>query len=449
MRRAFKLLIHPGRRRERGAIIVLVAFLAVVFVGLAALTVDLSHLFVVRNELQNAADAGALRGARVLYNDAGTLVNEGANLEAYNATIANTALAQTGNVPVDVNWTSGNSGDVQRGHWRFSTRTFTPNDSTAPVVLWDRTAEELDADTDFINAVKVTTRRSTTPAASFFARVFGYQSFTLVTDAVAYIGFAGSLEPLAADQPIAICKQSVTDPDTGAYTCNTGRMLNSSGGTTSNTAAWTSFMQPETCTGGASNSDINPLICAGGNPASIIFGVEMETTNGVLANTYNDLRACWLNAPVAKDWRGYPREPWHWTLPVIDCPDNNPGPCSTAIGVVTVDLLWIKESGTDPHWTDIPVQMEGWECSHWVSAGRPQPANSNSLLDDSLRQQCWQEFAATFNLKTADGTSVGDLTSSDLQKTMFFKPDCTPHEPTGGTGGENFGVLAEIPVLVE
>jgi len=72
---------------------------------------------VVRNELQNAADAGALAGARFLYNDEGTAVNTGANAIAWNAAKANQALAITGAVSVDVNWPGGNAGDVQRGHW--------------------------------------------------------------------------------------------------------------------------------------------------------------------------------------------------------------------------------------------------------------------------------------------------------------------------------------------
>jgi uncharacterized protein (DUF1684 family) len=35
------------------------------------------------------------------------------------------------------------------------------------------------------------------------------------------------------------------------------------------------------------------------------------------------------------------------------------------------------------------------------------------------------------------------------QKTIFFLPTCEDHIPQGVTGGENFGILAEIPVLVE
>jgi hypothetical protein len=221
-------------------------------------------------------------------------------------------------------------------------------------------------------------------------------------------------------------------------------MFNSGGGTTTNTAAWTNFSQP--CDT-ASASSMRPLICGSGNPDMINFGTGMGTVGGVQANIYNDVRNCWMNNPSPKDSRGYPTERWTQTLPVIDCPSNNIGPCSDVIGAVTVDFLWVKESGADPGWTDIPMQMEGWECSNWVAAGRP--TNINTGLTETQRHQCWQEFADTFGLKTYDDTSVGDLTPSDLQTTMYFLPSCEPHEPGGMTGGENFGVLAEIPVLVK
>ena len=63
-----------GVKNQRGVTIVLVTLLMVVFLGIAALTVDLAHLYAVGNELHNAADAGALAGARFLYNDTGTAV---------------------------------------------------------------------------------------------------------------------------------------------------------------------------------------------------------------------------------------------------------------------------------------------------------------------------------------------------------------------------------------
>jgi hypothetical protein len=35
------------------------------------------------------------------------------------------------------------------------------------------------------------------------------------------------------------------------------------------------------------------------------------------------------------------------------------------------------------------------------------------------------------------------------KKSIYFLPDCTPHELTGVSGGYNFGILAKIPVLVK
>jgi len=429
-------------RDQRGVTIILVALLMFVFLGIAALAIDLSSLYVVGNELQNAADAGALAGARFLYNNDGTAVNPGANLIAFNAARDNRALSIAGAIPVDVSWTSGNTGDVQRGHWSFATRAFTPNDSTVAVPLWNVPTEWLDDPaSNFINAVRVVARREATPAAAFFSRIFGFTDFELSREAVAYIGFAGSLRPEDVDQPIAICRQSIVDAD-GNYTCATGRMIDSGGGTTHNTAAWTNFSQP--CQT-ASASSVRPLVCGSGNPEVIDFGEGMGTTGGMQDNVYRDLRDCWLNAPLSKDWRGYPTEPYGLTLPVIDCTGNNPGPCSVVRGAVTLDIVWVKQSGSDPQWRDIPVEMQSWECSLWVAAGKPENINA---LTSGQRQQCWKEFATTFQLKTANGTSVGTLSHSDLQKTIFFLPSCEPHEPRGITGGENYGVLASIPKLV-
>jgi hypothetical protein len=418
---------------------ILVAIAILVLIGFAALAIDIGHLFVVRNELKNAADAGALAATRVLYNESGTAVNPDANQVGYDAATAN----RSEKLAVEVNWTSGeNTGsDVERGHWSFATQSFTPNESLAPVDLWNVSNAELDANLNFINAVRVRTRREATPAVSFFARIFGFENFIMRAESVAYIGFAGSLRPEDVDQPIGICLQAITDSD-GNYTCNTGRMIDSGGGTTQNTGAWTNFSQP--CQT-ASVPTVRPLVCASGNPTGLEFGEGMGTVGGMQDVVYNDLRNCWLNADVSKDWRGYPTQTWSLTLPVIDCPGNNPGPCSVLAGAVTLEIIWIKQSGTDPQWTDIPLRMEGWECSIWVAAGRTENINA---LSSSQRQQCWQEFASTFNLRSADGTSVGTLTPSQLQKTIFFLPNCEYHEPRGNTGGRNFGILARIPVLV-
>lgn len=53
-------------RRETGATILYVALMLVVFLGVAALAIDIGYERVARNQLQNAADASALAAARKL-----------------------------------------------------------------------------------------------------------------------------------------------------------------------------------------------------------------------------------------------------------------------------------------------------------------------------------------------------------------------------------------------
>jgi Flp pilus assembly protein TadG len=402
---------------QKGATAVIVAVSMFAMVGMAALAIDLSHLYVVKNELQNAADAGALAGARVLYNDEGTSVNTGANQAARQAAVANTSE----NTAVEVLWTGDNLGDdVQRGHWQFSTRTFTPNSSTAPVDLWNQSTEELDANTDFINAVRVTARRNDTPAASFFARIFGYDSFQMQATAVAYIGFAGTLTPMDVDQPIAICKESITN-DAGEYDCSIGRMINSGQDTATNeTGGWTSFSQDDPCTGGTNAQQVSSLICAGGNPDMIRLNQAMATNGGEIQSAFNHLIDCWNS-----ESNGRTRS-WNLTLPVVTCPGNNVGTCEEVVGAVNVDIVWITGAGEDPGYNNAPTQMDGW---------------SNSSADGSVR---WNDFVAFFGLQNQDGTPA-----PYAKKSIYFKPSCTAHEPGGVSGGENFGILAEIPVLVK
>ena len=405
-------------RDQQGAVLILVAAAFILLLAFTAFAIDVGHLFVVRNELQNAADAGALAGARVLYDDYGTSVNIFANQAGYNAATAN----NSDKISVDVHWTSGNLGDVQRGHWSFTTRTFTPNSSLLPVDLWDVTTEELDADPDFINAVRVTARREDTPAFSFFAGIFGFNSFNLAATAVAYIGYSGTLGPAEVDQPIAICKQSLLLD--GEYQCNTGRMLNSgSNDTTHNTAGWTNFSQP--CQTANAN-EMRSLICSGGNPRSISLGYGMGATGGVQDVTLADMRDCF--GPTTRT------EPWNMTLPVIDCDGNNVSNCSTVVGAVNINIVWISDKDNMEQDDFPPAQMADWVA--------PTPAGAD--YTDAEREAAWDDYVTHFNLKNVD-----DITATYAKKSIYFLPDCTPHELAGKSGGENFGMLAKYPVLVD
>ena len=443
MKKKMKALNTVGLSDQRGVTIILVALLMFVFLGIAALVIDLSHLYVVRNELQNAADAGALAGARFLYNDNGTEVNEGANQIAYAAATANKAIAKTsGAIAVDVNWEAGQNSetdvDVQRGHWSFLSKTFEANDSTTPVDLWNVSTEDLDNNPNFINAVKVIARRQDSPAASFFAGIFGYEDFELSREAVGYIGFAGTLAPGEADQPIAICEDSILIDD--KYSCNVGRMINSGQDTgTNETGGWTDFNQAgDPCNGGTNANAVDGLVCSNGNPDMIVYGGPMATNGGEIQKAFDSLEACWIkNTGKTK--------PWNMTLPVVKCPSNNVGTCEEVVGAVNVNLIWIvrDENKVDD---DAPYEMDN-----------PDPEGQDWASSDPDGKARWDSFVTHFNLRTSDNKLAlyeiinedDKTTSGYTKKTLFFLPDCMPHELKGNTGGENFGVLARIPVLVK
>jgi Flp pilus assembly protein TadG len=401
------------RANESGSVAVIVAIALPVFLAFAALAIDLSHLYVARNELQNAADAGALAGARFLYNDSGTSLNETANQRAYDAAVANNSEK----LPVEVQWESGNEGDVQRGHWSFATRTFTPNASLAPVDLWNVSTEELDANANFINAVRVKTRREANPVTLFFARLFGKETTTLTAEAVAYIGFAGTLEPWEVDEPIAICEESILVDN--EYQCNIGRMINSGQNISSNeTGGWTSFSQDDPCTGGTNATEVRSLVCGSGNPQQIVFGKDIATNGGDIQSAFNKLIQCW-NSNTGKT------KLWELTLPVVSCPGNNITTCQEVRGAVTLNVVWITDAGEDPSYSNAPTQMQDW---------------SSDSPDGQAR---WSSFVAHFKLQNVDGSPA-----PYAKKSIYFLPSCTPHDPKGVSGGENFGILAKIPVLV-
>jgi len=410
---------------QRGVTVIVVALLMVIFIGVAALAIDIGHLFVVRNELQNASDAGCLAGARFLYNDSGTAIpgenkeNEDANLISYHAAIAN----KSEKAPVEVHWNEGNLGDVERGHWSFATCTFTPNNSTQPIDLWDVSPEELDANLYFINAIRVRTRRQDTPAASFFARVFGYENFSLSTEAIAYVGFAGTLAPGEADQPIAICKQSLLDND--KYTCKIGRMISSgeqvAGG-------WTDFNQDNPCLSGTNDETVRSLICNAGNPDSIILGQFIAINGGYIQNAHGLLRQCWP-IPTGKT---QPTQPWPLTLPVIEIAESNLDRCARMVGAVTINIVWITGEDEDSTYSDAPWEMENPRTGTTWSSNNP------------IGQERWNSFRQDFNLQRLDGSLA-----PYQKKAIYFLPDCNPHAPKGRTGGENFGIMAKIPVLAK
>jgi len=76
---------QPGRRRQRGAVAIIVGLTLAVLVGFAGLALDLGRLYVNKAELQNAADSCALAAARELTCDPTSGACPGSYLESAEA----------------------------------------------------------------------------------------------------------------------------------------------------------------------------------------------------------------------------------------------------------------------------------------------------------------------------------------------------------------------------
>lgn len=170
---------------QRGSIAIMTAVSLPVLIGFAALAVDISHLFVVRGELQNAADAAALNGANYLYRPGIFFKGDYDWASAEN----NALLMLQKNSADGANITSG---DIKTGYWDTSSNTFTSPPSTTP-------------SRNDVPAVKVTVSidagNNGGPVKSFLAEVLGIMSSPVAATAVAVSASpntinAGGLLPL-------------------------------------------------------------------------------------------------------------------------------------------------------------------------------------------------------------------------------------------------------------
>lgn len=161
-------------RRQRGAVGIMMPFMLMSVLAVGAVAVDVTHLVIVRNELQNAADAAALAGAAGLYpaNPKPNWTNgvtKGSNAISLNK--ANSA-------PLS-------AGTVQAGYWNL---TGTP----AGLQPQDITPGTYD-----VPAVQVSISRSAGnnggPIATLMAQIFGGGAGSSSAIAVAVVAAPGSV----------------------------------------------------------------------------------------------------------------------------------------------------------------------------------------------------------------------------------------------------------------
>ena len=164
--------------RKQSGFAVLTALAICALLGVLGLGIDLGYLFLVRNELQRAAEAGAIAGVRALYpNDlttapANLTPNCGDALSRANSTALSNVVSG-GNLKIAA---------IQVGRWNWSTSQFTPGCSGASA--------------DFSDAVSATTQKD--DLAVFFIRALGVQPASLTATSIAVMDWAGALHQGAA-----------------------------------------------------------------------------------------------------------------------------------------------------------------------------------------------------------------------------------------------------------
>lgn len=272
-----KKITFPFAPKQKGAVTVLVALTLPVLVGAAALAVDLAYLHVVRNELQNDADAAALAGARKLYASSASALDWA-------------AASSTASSAIALNRAAGHAlaqGQVQTGYWDTSQATpglqplpLTPTANDAP-------------------AVQVSLAKSDGenqgPARTFLASIWGILSVPVRVTAVAGVTSPGIVNP-GGLFPLGIsdCMYQKfwntqpagprIDPSTGqAYVFKIGSLYHYDN---CESGQWSSL---NVRAPGASTIE---TMIESGNPVAMSVGDEAWMQSGVKASLYPDVKNC-------------------------------------------------------------------------------------------------------------------------------------------------------------
>jgi hypothetical protein len=269
-------------RDTRGASAVFVAVSIVMLLTVVGLVIDLGHLYVVKQELRNAAEAGALAGAKNLF-----VLQDPDNPQPANVhcDLAHDAALTT----VNLNKSDGRILNIPY--------------EDAKVGLWENVGGEWQfreaACSNDINAVQVTTRRTAAvngPVNLFFAGFLGMDFVELTARATGMLGWLTGLPP-GFGFPIALGKnyvpQNVGDEIPVTFSPDWG----DSGG-------WHCFKSTS-----ADANELKNYINGSLTPEGISIGEFINCLNGVAQSVIQETSKT-LQAHAGSEWIVY--------LPVVD-----------------------------------------------------------------------------------------------------------------------------------
>ena len=271
----------------KGAVSIVVAVLMTVLIGFAALAVDIAYVFVIKNELQNAADAAALAGSGALYNNEGGPDWDRAQEQALTTTRLNKVARE-----------SIKTAQIEVGYFSES------SSGSGGALL-------LDPDSiDDAAAVRVTIRKSdgnnSGPIRPFFAAIIGTDQVSIGATATGVVRIpssanAGELFPFIMSKCMydyfwnssATPPQPKLDPITNTpfiFTLSPAENPKKQGisdplCTEEGRGVWTTFQT----SGGA--SEVSRYITEG-NPDPLKIGDQIWVESGLQATNYGRTRDC-------------------------------------------------------------------------------------------------------------------------------------------------------------
>jgi hypothetical protein len=249
-------------KRIKGAILILSALMIFLLIGFGALALDGGYVYVVRNELQNAADAGALAGAGSLFAGESEAMAKAAEIVALNKA--------DGVFLTDA--------DVQIGYWDMTgavpgLRVISnpgPNDAKAVRVVISKAAGQNGG-----------------PVQLFFGGLLGFTTMDVSAEAVAVVGSPGEINP-GNVFPFALSEEiynTYWDSDEGRplIDSSTGNPYTFQIQQTENEGQWTSFLEDSNAA-----SAIAELV-NNGNPSALSVGDEIWIQTGAKTSIYADV----------------------------------------------------------------------------------------------------------------------------------------------------------------
>lgn len=284
--------------KQKGSMLITTSLFFIVLIGFAAMAIDVGHLMIARNELQNAADAAALAGANCLDK---TTAPSGTDCTSTTSATLNWGIASTkANNAVGLNKSDGSiliDGTVTTGYKNLTgTPTGLQPTTLSPVGMYDKPAVMV--------SLGKTSGKNGGPVQTLITKMFGGAAVPITVNAVAVISSPGNVIP-GSLIPVAINKcmyDKFWDSGTGSPKIYTGTPVDPYGLSTVGqpwefligssyhydacySGQWTSFDLDVN-----SQSAIGNLI-ANGNPTQLAIGDNTWIEPGTKTASYNDLDA--------------------------------------------------------------------------------------------------------------------------------------------------------------